>query len=122
MSLSASAKRVFERLGVSATYKRTTKGAYDPVSGSYGPGETITHAIKVAPPSAYELDYIDGTLIQRGDAQVEIAADSLPFAPALSSSDTADALVIAGTEYQLIHVEPRYARDAVAVYTVQVRG
>jgi len=121
-ALSNAAKRTFDAIGTPMVYKRTTQGEYDPVEGTAGPDVTTTYPIKASPPESFSMEYIDGTLVQRGDIQITIAAASLPFAPALASSDTSDAIELDGTTYGILHVSAGYAGPDVAIYKVQARG
>jgi len=121
LRLAQQTRRLIERYGTPITYTRTTQGAFDPVTGTYGPGETATHEIKASAPADYAQDAIDGTLVQTGDFKLLIAAADLPFVPRLSSSDTQDTITLDATDYNIIRVWPLYAGDDPISYRIQAR-
>lgn len=87
-----------------ATFRRETKGTFDPVAGKYTGGGTTDYSVTVTPPLEYDLSKIDGTLIQQGDFSVYVA--DLPVEPNVADADTKDTLVLDGVEYTLVEINP----------------
>lgn len=66
--------------------------------------------------TAYRIDQIDGSAVQRGDRQLLIAADGIPLSP-----DTGDRIVTDGEEWQVVSVETLAPGDRAVLYRLQIR-
>lgn len=66
--------------------------------------------------SAYPIRLIDGTLIQSRDLRIIIAAADLPVDP-----QTEDDVTFAGEVRKVVNATPRYVKDVVAGWDIQVR-
>lgn len=108
----ATAARLLQRFGASATLKRTTTGAYDPSLG-YAP-VTVTSHVTTAAVFAYPQGYIDGTNILHGDQQAFMA-------PAVAPKQ-GDKLTWQGRDWDVIAVKPVSPAGVPVVYEAQVRG
>ncbi|GGA05617.1 hypothetical protein [Dyella caseinilytica] len=68
----ASATRMLKRYGAACTVKRSTKGGYDPATGTVTPGgSTSTPSVCATFPMPQK--YVDGTLILMGDTMAYCA-------------------------------------------------
>ena len=119
MTLDATARATAERLirafGKSVTLRRVTR-SFDPASGK----ATETHEdfpAKVSPPQRFREALIDGTLVRAGDLRAELAAEGLAIVP----EPARDQVVIDGTAWSLLRVDPVMSGEQTALYTLHLR-
>lgn len=110
----ATAARLLERFGRSATLNRTTPGAYNPATGAPAAGTTTPHACTAALFEYSQRD-IDGTHIRVGDQRAYIAPD-IAVTP-----QTGDTLTIGGDAWSVIASHPLSPAGVVVLHDVQVR-
>lgn len=95
-----------------------TPGNYNPETGEYEGGSDPTTVTYTA--SGFKIGYeqmdIDGTLIQRGDQQLYVAALSF-VRPA-----TNEQIAVGDTIYTVVGVEVLAPGDTDILYTIQIRG
>ncbi len=112
------AQRLIDQYGMTVTLVDVEKGAFDPVSGGYGPDTETPYDVMASPPQRYQLDLIDGTLIQQGDLRLFVPGLSMPFVPELLS----DKVTVAGETYAIQAVTKVYGVDGEAYYDLQLRA
>lgn len=112
--LRSTAARMLGDRGQVMTLRKRTPGAYSPSAGS----ATVTATDYSATGAAFDFAalLIDGTNIQRGDKKVLLSAEGLTVEP-----DAGDMLVIAGTVYNVVAVQPVAPAGTVVVHKLQVR-
>ncbi|MGN6774256.1 hypothetical protein [Rhizobium sp.] len=107
----ATAMRLIAKFGQKGSLRRITNSGpdYDPVQAS-----------EDFPCSLVDLDqsqaHVADTLIQRGDRMVYLSTEGLSITPTL-----ADRLLIAGTEYAIVDIQPLSPGGAVVFWQLQVR-
>lgn len=109
----ATATRLLQRFGASATLKRQTAGEYDPVTGTT-PDATTTELATTAAVFAYDQKYIDGTLILQGDQRAYIVPANEP--------KQGDLLAWQGRDWSIVAVKPISPAGVPVVYEAQLRG
>ena len=110
------ARQLINQFGKTVTLSKVTQGTYDPVSGTYSSGCTTDHTVKVSPPESYDQADIDGSLVQRDDFEVQLAALGAPAIPEIGDTITMD-----GESYSIITAPPVYSGELIAVYKLQCR-
>jgi hypothetical protein len=113
-AMALSADDLLVEFGAAATLTRTTAGAYDPETGTSTP-ETVTTQNVTAVCIDYAAEFIDGSLIQRGDKQVFLSPKDIT-APAAG-----DKFTWQGAEYSVIAVTPLSPAGTVVLYELQAR-
>lgn len=108
----ATALRLLQRFGASATIKRETAGAYDPETGSNT--VTSTTLATTACVFDYPQKYVDGTLIKQGDKQAYLASTQLPA--------HGDKLTWAGLDYTVVNFKAIAPAGTAVLYEAQIRG
>jgi hypothetical protein len=108
----ATALRLLQRFGASATLKRQSAGSYDPSTGS----DTVTETslTTTAAVFAYDQSYIDGTLILQGDQLAYLSNEQEP--------QQGDLLAWQGADYRVVAVKPLSPAGTVVLYEAQLRG
>ncbi|MBV7475394.1 hypothetical protein [Pseudoxanthomonas sp. PXM05] len=108
----ATATRLLQRFGASATLKRQTTGAYDPSTGTTP--VTVTELATTAAVFAYDQKYIDGTLILQGDQRAYLVPAQVP--------KQGDVLAWNGKDWRVVAVKPIAPAGTVVLYEAQLRG
>ncbi|MDW9680663.1 hypothetical protein [Sinorhizobium meliloti] len=110
--LQATAQRLIAEYGQAGTLKRITPP--DPV---YGGDPVVTSYSATLVPMAYEVRYIDGTVILSGDMQIYISAVGLAIEPTVGDVVTAN-----GKDYAIVAGDPnKYDGITPVVFIVQGR-
>jgi hypothetical protein len=108
----ATATRLLQRFGASATLKRQTTGAYDPATGTTP--VTVAEIATTAAVFAYDQKYIDGTLVLQGDQRAYMTPGVMP--------KQGDVLAWQGRDWQVVAVKPIAPAGTPVVYEAQLRG
>lgn len=108
----ATALRLLQRFGAAATIKRTTAGAYDPVTGTST--ETVTSLSTMAEVFDYPQKYVDGSLILMGDKRAYLAATQEP--------KQGDKLTWNGADWTVVSVKEVAPAGVPVLYEAQIRG
>ena len=108
----ATALRLLQRFGASATIKRTTAGTYDPSTGTSA--ETVTSLATTAAVFDYKQSYIDGTLILQGDRYAILSNENEP--------KQGDHFTWQGEDFDVVNVKPLAPSGVKVIYEVQIRG
>ena len=111
----AAAQRLIDALGKSVTIRRVTR-SFDPASGK----TTETHEdvpAKISPPQRFGEGLVDGSLVRAGDLRAELAAEDLAMVP----EPVRDRIVIDGTAWSLLRIEPVLSGEQTAFYTLHLR-
>ncbi|QLQ28519.1 MAG: hypothetical protein HZT39_09840 [Pseudoxanthomonas sp.] len=111
-AIAATATRLLQRFGASATLKRQTAGTYDPSTGTTP--VTVTELATTAAVFAYDQKYIDGTLILQGDQEAYLTAANAP--------KQGDLLAWQGRDWSIVAVKPISPAGVPVVYEAQLRG
>jgi len=94
--MAATALRLIERFGLTATLSEVTPGEYDPVTGVETGGATLTQTgqLILLDYTAQEAGIINaaGSLVQQGDKKIMLAAKGLAWAPTMTTTILADGL------------------------------
>ena len=116
----ARADQSLRRKGGIVTLRREAPGDYDPEAGGPGPG-VVTEYLGTGVTVNYDMENIDGTLIQRGDQQLlfsPLRRDGL----VMPAPTTADLVLIGGVAYTVKNVETTRPVDVAVLHTLQLRG
>lgn len=112
LEMQATAHELIEEFGQVGAVKRLTPP--DPV---YGGEPTVTSYPATLVPMAYEVRYIDGTVIKTGDIQIYISSVGLEIEPTVGDVVTAN-----GTDYAIVNGDPnKYDGVTAVVFIVQGR-
>lgn len=108
----ATATRLLQKFGASATLTQQTAGAYDPATSS----ATVTETANTVTAVVLDLPakYIDGTLILQGDKQALLT-------PAVAPKQ-GDVLTWQGVDYTFVQVKPVAPAGVAVLYDCIVRG
>lgn len=111
------AERSIKKAGSGMTLRRVTPGVFDPAIGAETGGTTTDYPC-VGVIGAPELKgfgnvFEDGTLLQAGDIQVTLGAETLPVEPVAG-----DVLVIGGVAYHVVTGLPVEPGGVALVYKV----
>lgn len=94
--MAATALRLIERFGLTATLSEVTPGEYDPVTGVETGGVTLTQTgqLILLDYTAQEAGIINaaGSLVQQGDKKIMLAAKGLEWPPTMTTTVLADGL------------------------------
>ena len=112
--LALSADELLQEFGAAATITRTTAGQYDPETGTSTP-ETVTTQNVTAVCIDYATEFIDGSIIIRGDKQVFLSPKGI-IAPAAG-----DKFTWQGAEYSVIAVTPLAPAGVTVLIEMQAR-
>lgn len=107
----ATATRLLQRFGATATIVRTTSGTYDPDTGTTMP--TTANLATTAAVFAYEQKYIDGTLILEGDQRAYCKPSVEP--------KQGDGFTWQGSAYTVVAVKPVSPAGVPVLYEAQIR-
>jgi nucleoside-diphosphate-sugar epimerase len=109
----ATAERLLARFGQVGAIERVTPGG----GPAHNPGPSTTTSY---PATLVALDYSDrerdGTLIQTGDRKVLISTAGLSITPT-----SADRIVIQGSRFEIVNLNPLDPAGTVVMWQVQVR-
>lgn len=120
MSLYQSLQAVADKLigsaplgGKSMTIKRSTPGAFDPVTGMrYGATDELIPVVGISLP--FDDKLIDGTRVLVTDKRVTLTSAVAPL--------VSDALIIDGITHQIVAIKESEPTDTTLVYVVQARA
>lgn len=101
--------------GKDMTFTVISSESFDASTGSVTTTDS-TVTIKGSPPSPYEERYIDGDLIQDGDAEVFIASSGLTFTPENGQVVTFDS-----ERWVVQKVGKVFSGESIAAYRLQLR-
>ncbi|MBA5956242.1 hypothetical protein GIB64_02265 [Pseudomonas lactis] len=94
--MAATALRLIERFGLTATLSEVAPGEYDPVTGVETGGATLTQTgqLILLDYTAQEAGIINaaGSLVQQGDKKIMLAAKGLEWPPTMTTTVLADGL------------------------------
>ncbi|MFI8643884.1 hypothetical protein ACIGJK_03645 [Pseudomonas iridis] len=94
--MAATALRLIERFGLTATLSEVTPGEYDPVTGVETGGATLTQTgqLILLDYTTQEAGIINaaGSLVQQGDKKIMLAAKGLEWPPTMTTTVLADGL------------------------------
>ena len=111
------ALELIAEFGISAVFAvpatKTFSATTNAVTEAGGANLTET----VSPPLQYTERYIDGKLIQRGDARIYIASSGLSFVPLKGMKVT-----ITGKIWRIVATKILQSGDLVSAYAIQLRG
>lgn len=112
--LGGTVKRLVSEFGKNATLIRP-ETVYDPNTGQTYTTDT-EYSVIVTPPADYTLARIDGTLIEKGDTVVRMAANGLAVVPSKSDKVKMDGVI--WSVFQAGHV---YTGEKVGLYVLHLR-
>ncbi|OEZ50350.1 hypothetical protein JAB1_14650 [Janthinobacterium sp. MP5059B] len=115
----ARADQSLRRKGGIVVLHQVVTGEYDPDLGT-APATTTDYegtGVKIN----YEVENIDGTLIQAGDQQMLLSPLQRNGAP-MPTPTTADLVLFGGSSYTVKAVETTAPVDVAVLYTLQLRG
>ena len=88
--MAATALRLIERFGLTATLSEVTPGEYDPVTGVETGGATLTQTgqLILLDYTVQEAGIINaaGSLVQQGDKKIMLAAKGLDWEPTMTTT------------------------------------
>lgn len=94
--MAATALRLIERFGLTATLSEVTPGEYDPVTGVETGGANLTQTgqLILLDYTVQEAGIINasGSLVQQGDKKIMLAAKGLEWPPTMTTTVLADGL------------------------------
>ena len=106
--------------GVPATYTAKTDSGIDTESGlpfTQEDAQTLT----MTPPSAYKIEEVDGTIVQRHDMNVYISGEAWDLVFPDVQPQIGDEVLINNQEYTVVNPNPVYSGLLVAAYKLQLR-
>ena len=107
--------RLLAKYGRVATFYEVTKTP-DPTTGKMTVTETLEHPVLVSPRQEYDLRFIDGDTIRRGDTSVYVATQGLTFTP------TAGMRVSIGADtWTIVSAKPLDPGETTIAYKLQLR-
>jgi hypothetical protein len=115
VSMGVTADELISEFGAAAVLSRTTSGGYDPETGISAPQSTTLQNV-TAVCIDYSAEFVDGTLILRGDKQVFLSANGVTLPAA------GDKFAWQGGEYSVIAVTPLAPNGITTLlYELQIR-
>lgn len=108
--LKQSADRLIQRFGQKYTFTRTTKGSYDPATG------TTTDSTATYQKSGILFDYFDGD----SAGETVLAGDRRLLAEA-HSYEVGDSVVIDSQTYRVISISPNQPAGTMMLANLQIR-
>jgi len=114
-TMQATADRLIQKFGNTATFKDVVTQPYTPSTGE-AVVTTTDVSIVVAGPIGMNPKLVDGDMIQAGDAMVTVASKDVTFTP-----EVTERLVILGDTWTIVSVQPMTAQDVVIAWRLQVR-
>lgn len=118
--MAATALRLITRFGQSATLDDVTPGTYDPVTGETTGDTPITQPCQLILLD-YSLQesgakYAEGSQVLAGDKKILVAAQGLTWAPALTTTVTAD-----GDLWRIVNIKVSNPAGTPLVYELHGR-
>ena len=111
----ATAIRLLDKYGQSATVTRVTEGQYDPSTGTVEQVEQAFPCMAVVVP--YNIAQVDGALVQSTDMQAYVS----PYITA--TPEPGDTLTLAnGKNYTIVRSSPLAPAGTVVLHQLQVRA
>ncbi|MGO3563729.1 hypothetical protein SAMN04490192_3406 [Pseudomonas lundensis] len=118
--MAATALRLIERFGLTATLSEVTPGEYDPVTGVETGGATLTQTgqLILLEYTSAEAGIINasGSLVQQGDKKIMLAAKGLAWPPTLTTTILAD-----GQTWTIVNVKSTNPAGTPLVYELHGR-
>jgi len=108
------AENLIESFGGAITYTQTSE-TFSATTGKTTVMET-NHSVIMTPPAPYNVNRIDGSVVQVGDLEAMLKAQNLGFVPAAG-----DKVTFNGTDWQVVGVKPLFSGALAAAYTIQLR-
>lgn len=113
--LAAVAYDIIDELGISVTFYSDNSPTYDPSTGE-GSDTPDQSTAKITPLEYYADEFVDGEVIQEGDAYLFLPKNNLTFTPEPGLR------VKVGTDiWEVVAVDSIYSGNPVALYQLQVR-
>lgn len=118
--MAATALRLIERFGQTATLTEVTAGEYDPVTGIDSEPETLTQ-----PGQVILLDYTvqeagiinaAGSLVQQGDKKILLAAKGLAWVPTMTTT-----VLAGGLTWTIINIKATNPAGTPLIYELHGR-
>jgi len=97
-------------------------GEYDRNTGVTTPTSQTTHTAKVSPPDPYKKFFIDGDLIQAGDAKVLLGNQGNDFTPVKGGTLNGWNIDIDSICWEVISTNPIYSGESIAAWELQIRS
>lgn len=115
--LRSAADQLIRKFGKSMTLTLVTTASYDPATSATTGNNTTSVTVRGVI-EQYKARFGEAEMdqVKRGDYQVTIAAKGLTRAPATQDTLTFDSKV-----HEIVHVDPVYSGDQVAIFTLHVR-
>ncbi len=110
----ATATKLLQKFGGPITLRQTIQGEYDPDTGQVG--QEIIDWPTFGAKFNYVQDHIDGTLIQRSDQELYMAAENIP------PPTTAYQVIVGTKTYPIITVQAVEPYNVPLLYILQIRG
>lgn len=118
--MAATALRLIERFGLTATLSEVTPGEYDPVTGVETGGATLTQTgqLILLDYTVQEAGIINaaGSLVQQGDKKIMLAAKGLEWPPTMTTTVLAD-----GLTWKIINIKSTNPAGTPLVYELHGR-
>ena len=108
---------MLERTGKAAVFQTYPDADYDPDTGQTTLGDAVDHTHKIIPPYAVDQRLIDGDTVKAGDMETGVAALGLQFTP----SPSVTKVLVDGQAWTIIHVQPVYSGDEIALFSLRLR-
>lgn len=112
----AAALRIIARLGITATYARTT-GRVQNVDGTVTAGTSTESSVTVSPPNPVSKDYIASMTALDGDTTVWLAGSGLGFTP-----KNGDTVTIGSEIWTVVAVRGYRGGTTTAAWDLILRG
>lgn len=116
----ARADASLRRKGGPVVLRREVPGEYDPETGGHGVG-TVTEYIGTGVKLDYDVENVDGALIQRGDQQLLLSTLQRDGTP-LPAPTVADLVIVGPNTYTVKNVADLQPTDISVLFTLQLRG
>jgi len=106
---------VLDKYGTNATFTAQV-ATYNPATRSVSGGTPAPKVWKMAPPSPYAKNLLDGDAIRIEDLSTVIAASGITFTPAIGMDVLFNALT-----YKIVSINTLRSGDDIAAYELQLR-
>ena len=110
------ARCVGNRIGQSATLRRTVKGTYDPVAGTEGASTVTDHSISVKDIKLEKTNF-NPELIETGDRLVGVPAGSLSITPDIET----DTIVIGSEVWFIVQYQTKRIGETTLSYVFHMK-
>lgn len=118
--MAATALRLIERFGLTATLSEVTPGEYDPVTGVETGGATLTQTgqLILLDYTAQEAGIINaaGSLVQQGDKKIMLAAKGLEWPPTMTTT-----VLAGGLTWTIVNIKSTNPAGTPLVYELHGR-